>query len=77
MSRRLALLDKAADELEHGKSTFNWKGEARKCVGASTYIRVSIQGVRLGGAAEQSDDDLRLARTRGRCLMCCARRVRG
>ena len=52
-------------------------GEARKCVGASTYIRVSIQGVRLGVAAEQSDDDLRLARTRGRCLMCCARRVRG
>ena len=30
----------------------------------------------LGVAAEQSDDDLRLARTRGRCLMCCARRVR-
>ena len=26
MSRRLALLDKAADELEHGKSTFNWNG---------------------------------------------------
>ena len=35
-------------------------------------LRVSIQGVRLGVAAEQSDDDLRPARTRGRCLMCGA-----
>ena len=76
MSRRLALLDKAADELEHGKSTFNWKGGGSEMHRGSTYIRVSIQGVRLGVAAEQSDDDLRPARTRGRCLTCGARRVR-
>ena len=31
MSRRLALLDKAADELEHGNPSTG-RGEARKCV---------------------------------------------
>jgi hypothetical protein len=42
-----------------------------------TYIRVSIQGVRLGVAAEQSDDDLRLrAHARQVPHVLCAARQR-